>query len=156
MEDIEIIKNYKWRFHSSGYVMGRVKGKTILFYRYLMGVTDISRQVDHINHHREDNRKQNLRIVTSQQNNFNRTFKSNSVSGIKGVVWDKEKSKWVAQIKINNKNLFLGYFTDIEKAVETRIKKEIDLFGKYSNIKEMKELLIKYNIPVGKAIRFDK
>lgn len=44
-------------------------------------------QLDHINGVRDDNRIENLREVTSQQNNFNRKPNSNSTSNYKGVSW---------------------------------------------------------------------
>jgi hypothetical protein len=42
--------------------------------------------IDHENHTRDDNSNENLRVVTNQQNQFNR-------SGVKGYSWDKKKKK---------------------------------------------------------------
>lgn len=153
LQDIYKIQKYKWRLQSSGYVMGRIKGETVLLHRYLMDINNPKIQVDHRNHNKLDNRKQNLRLATPQENNFNRTFKSKSISGIKGVVWSKERKKWTANIKINSKNIFLGYFRKIEKAIKIRIEKELELFGSFANKEEIVDLIKKYNI---QTIRFDK
>ena len=63
--------------------------------------------VDHINRDKLDNRICNLRVVTHQINQFNR-------SSTKGYHFDKARGKWVATIKLNYRTLFLGRF-DTEK-----------------------------------------
>ena len=69
-------------------------------------ITDTSKtnEVDHINNNSIDNRIENLRILTSQQNNFNRIAK--------GYHWDKKASRWKAQIVINDKRIYLGLFKE--------------------------------------------
>jgi hypothetical protein len=74
-----------------------------------LDMTDTTRQVDHINGIRHDNRLENLRLVTHQQNNFNRTK-------AKGYGWNKRVRKWHAQIKIDGKQQFLGNFDSEEDA----------------------------------------
>jgi hypothetical protein len=64
--------------------------------------------LDHINRNREDNRISNLRIVTDQQNAWN--------NNCKGFYWNKNRMKWRSQIKINNKQIHLGYFNTEEEA----------------------------------------
>ncbi len=67
------------------------------------------KQIDHINGIRDDNRICNLRAVTNQQNSFNRTK-------AKGYSWDKARNKWVTQIHINGKKIYLGRFDSEEDA----------------------------------------
>lgn len=74
----------------------------------IYGNCDIE-ELDHINGVRNDNRICNLRNVTHQQNNFNRTK-------AKGYNWYKTTNKWMAGIKINNKRIHLGYFNTEEEA----------------------------------------
>ena len=69
----------------------------------------INNCIDHINHSRTDNSIENLRVVSNQQNQFNR-------SGVKGYTWSKKDSKWKAQITINGVNKFLGLFENEEDA----------------------------------------
>ena len=54
-------------------------------------------------------KRRNLRPATTRQN---RTQQINNKSGIKGVSWRKDRSKWRATIKINGKQTHLGYFND--------------------------------------------
>jgi len=65
--------------------------------------------IDHKNHDTTDNTDANLRIVTHQQNHFNR-------SNVKGYYWYKRLGKWSAQIKLNQKIIHLGYFEKEEDA----------------------------------------
>lgn len=76
--------------------------------------------IDHINRNRSDNRIANLREVTHKQNHQNRSKSSNNTSGHPGIYWDKQKSKWRAKIEHNQKQIHLGYFTDIEEALSAR------------------------------------
>jgi hypothetical protein len=66
-------------------------------------------QIDHINGVRTDNRICNLRAVTNQQNQWNRT-------AAKGYYWNKKINRWKSQIKINNKCIHLGLFNIEEEA----------------------------------------
>ena len=74
----------------------------------IYGNCDIE-QIDHINGIRNDNRIINLRNVTNQQNQWNRTK-------AKGYSWNKSLNKWQAQIRLNGKVIYLGYFTTEEEA----------------------------------------
>ena len=65
--------------------------------------------IDHINRTRDDNSIENLRVVTRQQNNFNK-------SNTKGYCWCKRANKWMARIKLNGKSTFIGYFVNEEDA----------------------------------------
>ena len=89
--------------------------------------------VDHINNIRLGNRLKNLRFVTSQENNRNRSIGKRNTSTIKGVHFNKACNKWKAQITINGKMMHLGYFQNIEDAKEVRQKKAKELFGEYIN-----------------------
>ena len=74
-------------------------------------------QIDHINGIRSDNRLINLRVVTQQQNSFNKQKKSKSnKSGYRGVCWNKRSNKWQSSISVNGKNIYLGVFENIESA----------------------------------------
>lgn len=73
--------------------------------------------VDHINHNGLDNRKANLRIVTSQQNSWNkRQGKRRKSSKYKGLSWRKNSQKWGVSICIDYKSKHLGYFEDEKEA----------------------------------------
>ena len=91
-------------------------------------------QVDHIYQVSRgvcDNRKSNLRIVTSWQNNVNKSTSKRNTSGYVGVNWDKQNNKWFAQIMVNNKTKNLGRFDNIEDAIKARKEAELKYFGEY-------------------------
>ena len=65
--------------------------------------------IDHINDIKNDNRVENLKIVTTRQNSYK--TKNNKSSVYKGVSWFKSKQKWFSRIYINGKVKCLGYYT---------------------------------------------
>jgi hypothetical protein len=69
-------------------------------------------QVDHISPDTLDNRRSNLRLATSQQNQFNRGKQRNNTSGYKGVYWLEPYGKFQALIVVKKKHISLGLFTD--------------------------------------------
>jgi len=64
--------------------------------------------IDHINHTRDDNSNENLRVVNHQQNQWNRDAK--------GYYWREARKKWVSQIALNDKKIYLGQFEKEEDA----------------------------------------
>jgi len=92
-----------------------------------------SHQIDHINGDPSDNRIENLRKVTNQQNGMHRTrAQSNSRSGVVGVYPHKATGKWEASICHNGKSIFLGLHEHIEDAIAVRVAKERELFGEHA------------------------
>jgi hypothetical protein len=132
IDDIDKVQKYSWYESDTGYLMSRINNKIVRMHRLIMNVRDKNMIVDHINHNTLDNRKNNLRIASSSQNNMNKTKQSNNTSGITGVSWDKRKKKWRAYIKINNKHSELGLYDNFEDAVNTRRDAEEKYFGEYS------------------------
>jgi hypothetical protein len=71
--------------------------------------------IDHIDRNPLNNNVSNLRYVTSQINNRNRTKRKNCSSIYKGVNWNKPNRKWLATIRIDYKRIYLGcYKSEIE------------------------------------------
>ena len=101
-------------------------------HRLVMGCDDESLVVDHINHDINDNRKNNLRIVTFQQNAMNRLIYSNNTSGVTGVSWSNRDQVWVACITYKYKTIRLGCYTNFDDAVSARKKAEKKYFGEYA------------------------
>lgn len=93
---------------------------------------------DHINGNSLDNRRQNLRLVTSSQNAINRRIGKHSTSGFKGVSWNKNAGKWQAYICINGKQSHLGYFTDPATAHAAYCEAGREHFGEFFNSGEVK------------------
>ena len=89
-------------------------------------------QVDHINHDTLDNRKENLRLVTADQNNCNLRTRSGSLSGFKGVSFHKRIGKFQARIQLAGREIYLGYFTNAEEASEVYKKAAVKYHGEFA------------------------
>lgn len=89
----------------SGYSRIYISKKSYYFHRlvffYHYGI--MPKYVDHINGKRSDNRIENLREASSQENAFNRTGLSKS--GVKGIWFSKRENTWIAQIKIGPRRI---------------------------------------------------
>ena len=72
--------------------------------------------IDHINGNPLDNRITNLRLATQSQNMMNKRKLSSSRGKFKGITWHNRNKKWVAQIKKDGKNTYLGSFPSQEEA----------------------------------------
>ena len=91
----------------------------------------VGMQVDHINRIRFDNRRDNLRVATNQQNQMNTGIRSDNSSGVVGVSWYKRGKKWYAQIQINGEKKHLGYFKEKKDAINAREEAEIKYFKEF-------------------------
>jgi len=127
IEDYEKVKKINWYLISSGYLatsnLPKI-GKTVLLHYYLIEYDKEKFECDHINRNKLDNRKENLRIVTRRQNSLNVGQLKNNTSGYKGVTWNKKYKKWRAYIESEGIKYHLGYFENIEDAINIRKKAE--------------------------------
>ena len=117
-----------------GYMQIYIKGKLYKTHRIAMllsyGFYGDGLEVDHINHIRDDNRLVNLRFVTKSGNQRNKSRNSNNTTGVMGVYYHKAGRKYVAQIKVDGVNIYLGLFSTLEEAAEAR--KEADIKFKFN------------------------
>ena len=108
----------------SGYFLGKryLEHRLVWFYHYGEWPKD---QIDHINGIRDDNRIENLREVTNQQNVCNSLGSSSSKSRYKGLTWYKSRSKWQVRVRHMDKTHHVGYFhneIDAAKAYDVKAK----------------------------------
>ena len=90
------------------------------------------KNIDHINHNGRDNRVANLREVTHQENHKNQSLSKNNTSGMTGVIFRKDTSKWTAQIMIDGKCKSLGSFLNKGDAIKARKQANMD-YGFHKN-----------------------
>ena len=128
-EDLFKIKLYNIYVHKNDYVSFFLNGESMSLHRFLMNPPD-DMVVDHINRKPYDNRKSNLRICTRAENQRNTTVSKRSKSGILGVYPDGKC--WSAEITINRKKKYLGYFENIEDAIRARKEAELKYFGEFA------------------------
>ena len=108
---LKVCKGSTGYFHVSLHKNGKQKTKKVhrlVAQAYLENYSE-DLQVDHIDRVRTNNCLDNLRMVTGQQNRFNR-------SKIKGYTWDKLAKKWRAYIYLNKKKHHLGFFDNEDDA----------------------------------------
>ena len=135
-EDYDLIKDYCWRI-DNGYVVTNEnntntgKRKEVSMHRLVMNAKD-GMDIDHRFHVTNDNRKSQLRECRHSQNCMNRGITKRNTSGVLGVSWNKQNSKWLAQIYVNGKNVYLGSYINIEDAIQSRKEAEQLYFGEYS------------------------
>ena len=102
----------------------------IFLHRLVINASD-DKYVDHIDGNTMNNRKHNLREVTHQQNNMNKTNKGQGNNKRKGVSYRKDRGKWRAYITVDNKQINLGMYDTEEEAIKVREEAEIKYFGEY-------------------------
>lgn len=136
-DDFDWLNQWKWFIVGPGYA-GRLKrtaGTTasIYLHRFIMDAPADWR-VDHINSDKLDNRRANLRLVSSRQNQQNRQVAAHSTSGYKGVCWHKRFAKWHVRITVNGHRLHLGYHADLETAARLYDAAARHFFGEYARL----------------------
>ena len=101
-------------------------------HRIIMNVVDPKVFIDHIDGNPLNNQRSNLRECTQNQNQHNRTKNKNNKSGFKGVHFVKNKNKYRAVIRANNKQINLGYFDIAEDAFEAYKKGAVKYHGEFA------------------------
>jgi hypothetical protein len=95
-------------------------------------------QCDHINHDGLDNRRNNIRLATKQENNRNQCIRNvEKTSKYKGVYWHADRNKWRAGIVINKTGKHLGYFIDEKEAAKAYNNAATELFGEFAKLNEV-------------------
>ncbi len=149
-EDYSKLIIYKWYVHSNSKnnifyavhsyrIKGKKHSKHILMHRLIMNLTNSKEWLDHKDRDGLNNQKSNLRLTTISQNNSNR--KASGISQYLGVSkynLPKRNLKWKAQIKKDNKIIYLGIFPytkegEIEAAKAYDLKAK-ELHGEFANL----------------------
>jgi len=144
-EDYEWLSQWKWHAHShktsnTYYAVRSINYRTptnqrkcskIFMHRLLLGLTKSEQFSDHRNRNGLDNRRQNLREATPQQNAANKGKYPGS-STFKGVYWNKTVKKWRAKIVNRGTFTHIGHFSDEIEAAKAYDKTAHILFGEFA------------------------
>lgn len=144
VDDIDSdLAEISWSLHSYGYAVRTVKyndgsGASVYLHRTVLERKlgrnlNPGEKVDHSNRNKRDNRRSNLRLATQSQNIFNGKLRTNNSSGHTGVSWFKRTSSWKVRIVVNYADIHLGYFKNLEDAVDCYRQAAKKYFGQYAN-----------------------
>jgi hypothetical protein len=119
--DFEWLSQWKWHalkqpntFYACRTVKDGGRKSTIWMHRAINQTPD-GAKTDHINGDGLDNRRSNLRSVTHQENMINCARHKSGSSRFRGVSWHVRQNRWIAQITVDYRNIYLGVF-DTEEA----------------------------------------
>lgn len=119
----EELNQYKWSALKGGnnfYALRatHINGKNTKLYmhRQILGLTDVNIHTDHKDHNGLNNQKSNLRACTRSENMKNQRPTAGT-SQYKGVCFSKIANKWMVEIMVDRKKIYLGLFiNEIEAA----------------------------------------
>lgn len=132
-EDFERVNAINWSIVKPNNTVLYAIANNIYMHRFIVDY----KEVDHINHNGLDNRKENLRQSTRQQNSWNKRGIKNGTSPYKGVSYHTISKKWIAVIGTHFNRTYIGsYKTDIE-AARAYNQKAKELFGEYAYLNKI-------------------
>lgn len=132
------LRRFRWGITKNGYVIGHRRlssgrYETVYMHSEVLWVHGLeAKMVDHRNRNRLDNQYHNLRECTRRSNNANSGPHIDNTSGFKGVSFKKSHNKWVAKLRVQGKQLHLGYFDDPRDAARAYNKAALEHFGEFA------------------------
>jgi hypothetical protein len=144
--NIAYIQELCWCKDDNGYATANVPkslrehfGKPKIYLHQLICPSTDGYEPDHKDRNKLNNLTDNLILKTRQHNNLNKNLLKNNTSGVTGVYWNKQKQKWVSQVTVNNKTMYLGSFSQKDDAIQTRLQAEMKYFGEFAPQKYLYE-----------------
>lgn len=134
-DDVEKLGKHKWRTvykNDKPYLFtGNQKKEKIYFHRLVMNNPET--QVNHINGNTLDNRKENLRTVSVQDNMKNLQKKKDNTSGIRGVSFSERDQQYKVDFTYEKKRMYFKTFDTKAHAVYLRYLLEKEFLKDFRN-----------------------
>lgn len=138
-DDFALISRWKWQAAKRGKQIyattdvgeSRSDKRKLYMHRVILDAPE-NLTVDHINGNGLDNRRENLRLATRQQNVVNRhRTRQNPHSQYRGVFLASNKRTWFAQIVSGGKSIYLGTFPTQFEAAQAYNEASVRHHGEY-------------------------
>lgn len=122
---------------TKGYAYVKCNGKRTPVHRVVWFIHhgESIKNLDHINGNSSDNRIENLRKSTQQENLRNRCANKKGTSIYKGVCLTR--GKWKAASKINGRSIYLGLFSEEKDAAHAYNKFAKEHFGEFAKLNDL-------------------
>lgn len=135
--DYDWLAKHKWTYDYKGYAMRRSANVTIYMHRVVLNASGPV-MVDHVNGDGLDNRRENLRIVTAAQNNYNRhPEKRPKTSCYKGVSLNRKSNRWQVHIKKGDERRYLGLYDNEQDAARAYNAAARHYFGEHAFVNDV-------------------
>lgn len=121
--------------NDAGYQMVGIGGKIHRLHRiiFLYHHGYLPNKIDHIDGNRANNKIENLRPATNEENSRNTKISKRNKSGVKGVCWANHVNKWMVQVRRGNSNKYLGLYDDLELAELVAIEARNKFHKEFAN-----------------------
>ena len=118
LDDLPKALEHTWCVSKTGYAVARINQKTVKMHRWLLGITDKSVEIDHINRDKLNNTRENLRLCTHKENGMNQSKKCGRELPI--GISKTATGKYRARIMKDGKEINLGHYETLEDAIFAR------------------------------------
>jgi hypothetical protein len=136
VDDDVALKDYvadnKWTLNKMGYVI-MSSGTTLL--HQAVYVAPKGYVIDHINHDKLDNRRENLRLCTRKENVRNQLAHKDNTSGYKGVT--RSGKYYKAAIGVDGSVIYLGSFGSRHDAARAYNEAATEHFGEFASLNKI-------------------
>lgn len=139
--DLELISKFKWhiairgaRVYAMTWLCTTTVKRKVYMHRLIMGEPP-NADIDHRDRDGLNNRRQNLRSATRSQNMANapKLRRLNGTSSkFRGVSWLPHKQKWLAQIVVAKKQMYVGMFHSEEEAARAWDAESLKHWGEFA------------------------
>lgn len=132
------IGTYAGSKHGAGGWCLSYKGKNYLHCRvvwvWFHGIDPGKFEIDHIDGDRANDRIENLRLATRNQQQWNIGITKKNTSGVKGVSFYKRLNMWRADIRVYGRQKTLGYFKEKTEAIAAYHSAALAMHGQFAKM----------------------